>query len=422
MTGLWSQVRAADPVVRLLCVNQFGINVGFYMLMPYLAAYLTGDLGLAAGVAGLLLGVRNLSQQGMFFLGGTMADRLGYRPMIIAGCALRTIGFALLAITGSLPGLIVGMAATGLAGALFNPAVRAYLAHRAGERRVESFAVFNVFYQSGILAGPIIGLVLVAVADFRLACAVAAAIFAVLMVLQLRALPPHRPEDGPGEGGNTEGVWSTWRTVFANRVFLLFGLAMIGSYVLNFQVYLALPLLLQEHADSVAAAATTALFAVSGTATLVGQVRITRWCKEHLDRRQSLISGMCLLAAAFLPPAAVLWLAPTPAPVVASAMLSALLLALGTMVVYPFEMDAIVDLAGARNVGTYYGLYNTMAGIGITVGNLAVGAALDATAGAPALTWIGLAGVGICCAVALRVIGPGETSAVPEKELARARS
>jgi MFS family permease len=420
MTGLWSQIRATDPVVRLLCVNQFGINVGFYMLMPYLAAYLTGDLGLAAGVAGLLLGVRNLSQQGMFFLGGTMADRIGYRPMIIAGCALRTVGFALLAVTGSLPGLIVGMAATGLAGALFNPAVRAYLAHRSGDRRVESFAVFNVFYQTGILAGPIIGLILVAVADFRLACAVAAGIFAVLTLLQLRALPPHRPERQLSE--SVEPVWRTWRTVFSNRPFLLFGLAMIGSYVLNFQVYLALPLLLQENAASVAAVSTTALFAVSGIATLVGQVRITQWCKEHLDRRQSLVGGMCLLAAAFLPPAVVLWLAAVPAAVVTAAVLSALLLSLGTMVVYPFEMDAIVDLAGERNVGTYYGLYNTMAGLGITAGNLAVGAALDVTVGAPALTWIGLAGVGLCCAVALRAVGPAPTSTAPEKELAQARA
>lgn len=37
---------------------------------------------------------------------------------------------------------------------MFNPAVRAYLAIDSGERRVEAFALFNVFYQAGILAGP----------------------------------------------------------------------------------------------------------------------------------------------------------------------------------------------------------------------------------------------------------------------------
>ncbi len=37
-------------------INQFGINLGFYMLMPYLAGYLAGPLGLAAWAVGLVLG------------------------------------------------------------------------------------------------------------------------------------------------------------------------------------------------------------------------------------------------------------------------------------------------------------------------------------------------------------------------------
>ena len=58
--------------------------------------------------------------------------------------------------------------------------------------------------------------------------------------------------------------------------------------------------------------------------------------------------------------------------------LAALLLALGTMIAYPFEMDTIVRLSGDRLVATHYGLYNTICGVGITLGNLLTGAALDA--------------------------------------------
>lgn len=74
--------------------------------------------------------------------------------MIVAGCVLRTLGFATLGLVDSLPALLAASAATGLAGALFNPAVRAYLAADAGERRVEAFALFNVFHQAGIRLGP----------------------------------------------------------------------------------------------------------------------------------------------------------------------------------------------------------------------------------------------------------------------------
>ncbi|WP_143664740.1 MFS transporter, partial [Streptomyces sp. NRRL B-24572] len=172
--GIWKQSRTFEPAVRLLFLNQLTINLGFYMLMPYLAAHLADGLGMAAWAVGLVLGARNLSQQGMFLVGGALADRLGFKPLIVAGCALRTVGFGALAFAQSLPMLIAASLATGLAGALFNPAVRAYLAAEAGEeRRVQAFALFNAYYQAGILLGPLVGVALTGV-SFRLTCVVAA--------------------------------------------------------------------------------------------------------------------------------------------------------------------------------------------------------------------------------------------------------
>jgi MFS family permease len=112
--GIWRQSRTFEPAVRLLFLNQLTINLGFYMLMPYLAAHLSDGLGMAAWSVGLVLGVRNLSQQGMFLVGGALADRLGFKPLIVAGCALRTAGFGALVFAQSLPALIAASAATGL--------------------------------------------------------------------------------------------------------------------------------------------------------------------------------------------------------------------------------------------------------------------------------------------------------------------
>lgn len=411
MKGTLAQVRTYERSVQLLMVNQFTINLGFYMLMPYLAAHLSGTLGLAGWVVGLVLGVRNFSQQGMFLVGGTLADRLGYKPMIVAGCVLRTVGFAMLGLVDSLTALIVASAATGLAGALFNPAVRAYLAADAGERRVEAFALFNVFYQAGILLGPLAGMVLTGV-DFRVTCLVAAGIFALLSVVQLRALPARRTEDTTGrQGGSGDGVLTQWRGILANRPFLLFSVAMIGSYVLSFQVYLALPLEVRRLGGEgeFGTAAVALLFAASGLGTILGQTRVTAWCKARYEPGQALTRGLAVMGVAFVP-----LLAATTVPVPASGIglwllaalpptLTALLLAAGTMIAYPFEMDTIVRLSGDRLVATHYGLYNTICGIGITLGNLLTGAALDAAreAGMPALPWISLTALGLACAAAL---------------------
>ncbi|MFJ5197585.1 MFS transporter [Streptomyces sp. NPDC088394] len=408
MKHTWSQYRSFDTTVQLLLVNQLTINLGFYMLMPYLAAHLSGSLALATWAVGLILGVRNLSQQGMFLIGGMLADRLGHKPLIVAGCTLRTAGFAALAFAESLPALIAASAATGLAGALFNPAVRAYLAAEAGERRVDAFALFNVFYQTGILLGPLLGLALTSV-SFPTTCAVASALFAALTLLQLRRLP----ENAATARDDRPALREQAGAVLRNRPFWLFALAMTGSYVLSFQVYLALPLETQRLTGdgALATTATSALFVVSGLVALIGQLRITAWCKRTWTPARCLTAGTAIMGAAFLPPLLTVghpqaehsW---TVALAVTPLLLCAGLLAVATAVLYPFEMDTIVSLADGRWVATHYGLYNTVCGIGITLGNLATGALLDTarTAGHPALPWLILALVGGGCAAALTAL------------------
>ncbi|WP_418303787.1 MFS transporter [Nocardia seriolae] len=414
---VFAKFRGFDPAARLLMINQFGINLGFYMLMPYLAGYLSGTLSLAAWAVGLVLGVRNFSQQGMFLVGGTLADRLGYKPLIVAGCLLRTAGFGMLVAVDSLPGVLIASAATGFAGALFNPAVRAYLAADAGERRVEAFAVFNVFYQAGIMAGPLVGLALLAL-DFRVTAGAAAVVFAVLTVAQLFALPSRRA----ATAAEPTSVLDDWRTVVSNRRFVVFALAMVGSYVLSFQVYLALPLQADHIAGDRAQTVTAALFVISGVVAVAGQLRITAWFRSRWGTGLSLVVGMSLLAASFLPPAIVPETRPFGAAAAITALLTAAaLLAVGTAAVFPFEMDTVVSLSGNCLVATHYGFYNTVVGVGILIGNLATGAVVGAAraAGIGWAVWLGLTVIGAVAAYGLHRLDRSTPQSVPEVKVER---
>ncbi|MFE0423281.1 MFS transporter [Streptomyces sp. NPDC058953] len=402
MKGLVAGTASFDPAARLLMVNQFAINLGFYMLMPYLADHLSEGLGLAAWAVGLVLGVRNFSQQGMFLLGGTLADRYGCKPLIVAGCLLRTVAFALLGLVTTLPALIVASLLTGFAGALFNPAVRAYLAAEAGEeRRVEAFALFNVYYQAGILAGPLVGLALLAW-DFRAVCVVAAIVFGVLAVAQIRALPA-RPPAPDASRATWRAMAADWRTIARNRPFLLFAVAMSGSYVLAFQVYLALPLRARELFGERTGLVTGAIFAVSALAALSGQLRLTAWAKRALPGPYAITGGLLMMGAAFLP-----LLVPVPDGTggriagAAALALCAALLAWGGALLYPFEMDTVVRLSGDRLVATHYGAYSTVSGVAISLGNLGVGALFDT--GVDWLPWAVMAATGLLCAAAVTAL------------------
>jgi MFS family permease len=381
----WRDLRSFPFAVQLLLVNQLGVNTGFYLLVPYLATHLDENLGMSAAVVGIVLGVRNLSQQGLFIIGGSAADRLGARGVIIAGCALRTVGFALFALGDGLTVLLAASVLSGLAGALFNPAVRAYLAQEAGERKAEAFALFNVFATAGALIGPLLGSVLLLV-DFRTSALTAAGIFAVLTVAQALVLPAREVQPGPG------GVLADWREVLANRAFLAFALAMVGMFTLENQLYLLLP----EGARRATGwdGAAGLVFLVGTLANLALQMRITRRLKSRGSRARWIAVGLAVTSLAFLPPAAVAgstadgWLDAVPV------LLGALLLYLGIMIASPFVMELIPGFGRPELTGTYFGIFYVVSGVAAAVGNTVVGWAMDTgeRTGAAWLPWL-------CCTV-----------------------
>jgi MFS family permease len=356
MTTLRS-LRAFPLPVRLLLVNQFGVNTGFYLLIPYLATYLGGGLGMSAAMIGVILGVRTLSQQGLFLLGGTAADRLGPRRVIVAGCALRAVGFGLFAAGESVVVLLAASVLSGLAGALFNPAVRAYIAVEAAEdARAEAFALFNVFGQAGALTGPVLGSALL-LWDFRIAALVAAGIFLVLTIAQAVVLPA-RPV--PVHRGTVLG---DWRECLANRRFIAFTLALTGMFALQNQLYLVLPLQAQRATGS--AVGVALIFLVSTVATLLFQVRITRVLSARMARGQAIALGLAIMGVGFVATALADGIVPV--------LVATLLLSAGVMMAHPFVYELIPSFGRDDLAGTYFGMFYLASGVVAAVANAAIG-------------------------------------------------
>ncbi|NUK00120.1 MFS transporter [Streptomyces lunaelactis] len=400
-------VRGFPPAVRLLLVNQLGVNTGFYLLIPYLATHLSQDLGMSAAVVGIVLGMRNLSQQGLFVIGGSAADRLGARGVIIAGCALRTVGFGLFALGDGLPVLLAASVVSGLAGALFNPAVRTYVSQEAGGRRAEAFALFNVFATAGALLGPLLGSLLLLV-DFRAAALTAAAIFALLTVAQAAVLPAR---EVPAASGSVLG---DWREAVGNRRFLLFSLAMVGMYGMENQLYLLLP---DGARRATGWEGAVGLLFLAGTVTnLLLQVRITRRLKGRGSGARWIGAGLAVMGLAFLPPMLVAG-GPEPRGAADAALhllpvlAGALMLHLGLMIAQPFVMELIPAFGRAGLTGTYYGLFYGVSGIAAAGGNAAIGWAMD-SAGHSGRAWLPWA----CC------LALGLTSAAAVTRLHRMRA
>ncbi|MEU4466488.1 MFS transporter [Streptomyces sp. NPDC024017] len=405
----WHEMRRFPLAIRLLLVNQLGVNTGFYLLIPYLATHLTENLGLSAAVVGIVLGVRNLSQQGLFIIGGSASDRLGARGVIIAGCALRTLGFALFALGDGLAVLLAASVLSGVAGALFNPAVRAYLAQEAGQDKAEAFALFNVFATTGALIGPLLGSALLLV-DFRTSALTAAGIFAVLTVAQALVLPARDVEP------SKSGVLADWREVLGNCAFLAFSLALVGMFTLESQLYLLLPAGARQATGWDGAAGL--VFLVGTLANLTFQLRITRSLKSRGSRGRWIAAGLALMGLAFLPPVLVAGDAQDGLLDAVPVLAGALLLYLGVMVAQPFVMELIPGFGRPELTGTYFGIFYVVSGVAAALGNTAVGWAMDTgEQGAAWLPWVCCALFGLVSALGvawLQRLGALPASHVPE--------
>ncbi|WP_181779705.1 MDR family MFS transporter, partial [Pseudonocardia pini] len=356
-------------VMKLLVSTQLAFNVGFYMVLPYLATHLAEDLALAGGTVGLVLGLRTFSQQGLFVVGGALADRWGAKPVILAGCVLRVGGFVLLGVSGTVPGVIAGALLTGFAAALFSPAVESSLAREAGEleaelttrsrgteppggtggpiTRADVFAMFAVSGQLGSVVGPLVGTALLLV-DFRLACLVAAGAFVLILVAHAVWLPRRT---APHAG---EPLLAGWAEVLANRRFLAFA-AGYSAYLLCYnQLYLALP---AELTRVGAESALGWLFVVASVMVVVGQLPVTRWARRTGGTR-ALVLGFGLMACGFAVVAAA-----QSVPEVWPAVAFVVLLTAGQILAVPIAQDLVPRLAGERRLGAYFGVLSSAGGL-----------------------------------------------------------
>lgn len=397
-SGIWREYAAQPRVVQILLINELTISLSMAMLYPYLATYFSDDLGYAAWMVGLVLGLRSFSQQGLSVVGGTLADRFGYRPVIISGLVLRTLGFVLFGLVSGFALILLAALLTGFAGALFSPALRAYLAMESGPRRTDVFALSNVAWQCGALTGPLIGVVLLGF-SFQVVALTSAGCFLMLTLLQLRFLP-RRVE----RSGISASVRGSWGEVLHNRAFILFALSALAYPLLWNQIYLSLPLEVERLTGS--GAALGLLFALSSLISIAGQMPATAFCQARWSSAVSIAAGLGLMTLAWVP--ALLGSAFLPAESsgwgwwllnIAPAACATVLLTVGSTVAYPFLMETIPRLGRNRNTGAYFGFFWTIAGIATILSNTLTGILFDIREriGMPTLPWLAMLAIGCTC-------------------------
>ncbi|ETI58662.1 MFS transporter [Marinomonas profundimaris] len=383
-----------SPAGRVLVINGFTFNLGFYMLLPYLADHLQHNLGISGWYVGLIIGLRVLSQQGLFLVGGTLGDHLGYKRLILLGCAVRIAGFILLGVGYNIPVLMVGAFLSGFAGALFTPSSQAYLASEYPEAKARNtvFALQNLMSEAGMLLGPLLGLSLLYV-DFALVGLVSAGLFTLLLIIQWRYLPELASQQTLPAIQKTP-FWCQWVQMLTHKVFMQFVLCSSVYHLLFHQLYIAVPYEVRVVTQDVSVI--TWVFATSSITGVLMQMPVSRWVEKHLGIARGMGIGMSVMGSSYL------WLnLAFPSFPALPFLLCALFFSIGSMLVFPLLGAYVPRFCSPKELGSHYGLYSCIGGLYAFIGNISTGWLLSSSGISHAWIWAGLASIALLSGILL---------------------
>jgi MFS transporter, DHA1 family, multidrug resistance protein len=365
---------------RFIVADHVLVVAGFYLVFPMIALRFVGQLGWAAAAVGLALGVRQVAQQGLALVGGSLSDRFGARPLVVAGMLLRAAGFAVLAYAHSPLHLLVSCVLSGLGGSLFEPARSALAVKltRPAERN-GFYALLLTLESACAVSGALLGTWLLAL-DFQWVALGGCAVFALAALLNALVLPAYRVA-APGTA-----ALAALRTPLADKPYLLLVLALSGYYVLNVQLMMLLPVLVTRVAGTPQAVAW--MYSMDAALSVLLLYPLARLGARYLTEQARLLCGLGLMTAA-------LAMIPLSAGV-ASLFAVVALFYLGLLVAEPARETLVASYARPTARASYMGLGRIGLALGGLLGYVAGGWLSDSSHAlqAPALPWLVLSGVG----------------------------
>ncbi|WP_240023920.1 multidrug efflux MFS transporter MdtH [Serratia marcescens] len=383
--SLVSQARSLGKYFLLL--DNLLVVLGFFVVFPLISIRFVDQLGWAALIVGIALGLRQLLQQGLGIFGGAIADRFGAKPMIVTGMLLRAAGFATMAMADEPWILWFSCALSALGGTLFDPPRTALVIKLTRpHERGRFFSLLLMQDSAGAVVGALIGSWLLQY-DFHFVCWVGAAIFVLAAGWNAWLLPAYRISTV--RVPMKEGLLRVLR----DRRFLTYVLTLTGYYMLAVQVMLMMPIVVNEIAGS--PAAVKWMYAIEAALSLSLLYPLARWGEKHFRLEQRLMAGLLLMTLSLLPIG------------LATSLQGVFTLIccfyLGSIIAEPARETLSASLADPRARGSYMGFSRL---------GLALGGALGYTGGGwmydtgrainmPELPWLLLGAVGFATLLAL---------------------
>ncbi len=237
--------------LKIRLVGEALFNLLYWMYFPFIAVYFSNGLG--SHLAGLLMTVPPLTAIVFSMIGGDLADRFGRKPVMLTGCCLKAVMFAVFALSSSHWLDYLAFIGIGIGGAIYSPASDAMVADlTTGKNRRQVFAVYITANNIGAVLGPAMGAILFFQYRTELlwACTFIMVLYSVAILYAIKETVPgiatkqHSQEDVIH---SFLGQWKAYRTIFSDKVFVLYIAAGVFAIIAIMQLDLYLAIYVTEN-------------------------------------------------------------------------------------------------------------------------------------------------------------------------------
>lgn len=370
-----------------LLVDNMLVVLGFFVVFPLISIRFVDQMGWAALMVGIALGLRQFVQQGLGVFGGAIADRFGAKPMIVTGMLLRAAGFATMAIAHEPWLLWFSCFLYGIGGTLFDPPRTALVVKLIRpQHRGRFFSILMMQDSAGAVVGALLGSWLLQY-DFRLVCATGAVLFILCALFNGLFLPAWKLSTV--KAPVREGL----DRVLSDKRFVTYVLTLTGYYMLAVQVMLMLPIMVNDIAGT--PAAVKWMYAIEACLSLTLLYPIARWSERRFRLEHRLMAGLLLMTLSMMPIG-----------LVSSLQQLFMLICtfyIGSIIAEPARETLSASLADARARGSYMGFSRLGLALGGALGYTGGGWLFDAGKALhqPELPWVMLGMVGFITLIAL---------------------
>ncbi|XQY91153.1 MFS transporter [Metabacillus sp. HB246100] len=363
------------PSLIAMYIDTLVMSIGFYMLVPLLGVYFINHLNWSSTLTGMVLAISGLSQNGLRFFCGIIADRIGYKQAILLGVGIRVAGFILYGMVSHPIGFAMAAFISGLGGAFFHPAsFGAYARITTEEMKSKIFSIRETLSNVGFILGPVIGMFLLQY-DFKLVCFSSAFMFILAFLLSWFLLPVMK-----GEATKKQEFIPIVKQIMTNTEFLRFCLLIIGVWALNVQLYLSVPI--QAEIIGVETDLIAYLYMTGAIFMVVCQIPLLQFLSNKIKQFDIMALGTMILGTSLLLFGFTqgFW----------SLLLAVLVFTLGQMLVTPTMNHLITSYSDSQSFATYFGFTGWSFAIAGFLGNSGGGFlhdVFDAQSGLSFIPW-----------------------------------